>query len=108
MDMSDRHDTREEDDEEFVESDVSWTDSLYAKEDALILSHRQHIDQLMTIIKAEMQEVTAMDRADASSEMYCRNLDRLTSSKIEEILSFQRQLRSFMGDLRSHTRGLQQ
>ncbi|CUI12910.1 MCAK-like kinesin, putative [Bodo saltans] len=109
MDQDDRRQTDDTyDDDEFVESDISWTDSLYGKEDELILAHRQHIDQLMTIIKAEMQEVTAMDRADASSEVYCRNLDRLTSSKIEEILSFQRHLRSFMGDLRSHARSAQQ
>lgn len=91
-------------DDDFAESDISWTDSLYSKEDALILAHRQHIDQLMTIIKAEMQEVTAMDRADASSEDYCRNLDRLVASKIEEILVFQRHLRSFISDLKAHSR----
>lgn len=88
-----------------LSSSIEWTDSMVARENELIVSHRQHIDSLMTLIKAEMVEVTAMDKPDTPIGGYCRRLDRLTNDKINEILEFQRQLHDFMAELRAHRRG---
>lgn len=88
----------------FDEDDDIDTNSLQAEEDALIIAHRQHIDEMMELIKGEMRELNAVDQPGAPIDRYCANLDALLQAKTEKINEFRWKLTEFTRMLRGAPR----
>lgn len=75
-------------------SSISKAD-LALEEDVLILSHRQHIDAMMELLKREMAELKVAEYPDTNKSGYCRNVDSILSNQIKRIESLRKQMASF-------------
>lgn len=70
-------------------------ETLALEEDVLILSHRQHIDAMMELLKREMTELSAAENPETSMTAYCHNVDNILSSQLKRIEGLRKQISSY-------------
>lgn len=66
------------------------------EEDLLIVSHRQHIDAMMELLKREVSEVNAAENPETSMIRYCQSVDSILTSQTTRIESLRKQIAHFM------------
>eukprot|EP00667_Euglena_gracilis_P002823 EG_transcript_2827 len=74
--------------------------TILEEEDQILVAHRQHIDDIMEIMKVEMRELNAVDQPGSSIEHFARNLDALLVTKMEKIQQLRQQLQRLQHHLR--------
>ena len=62
------------------------------KEEELITSHREHIDQVVEIIKTDMSLLQIVDQPNSDIEQYVKDLDRMLIEKVDMIGKIRLQL----------------
>ena len=55
------------------------------EEEEFITAHRQHIDQVVEVVKVDMQLLQAVDQPSSDIEAYIRDVDRVLLQKMEMI-----------------------
>lgn len=70
------------------------------KEEELITSHREHIDQVVDLIKSDMTLLQIVDQPNSDIEQYVKDLDRMLCNKVEMIGKIRLQLVQFYQTLK--------
>eukprot|EP00755_Sulcionema_specki_P010739 Sspe_Gene.7095::Locus_2397_Transcript_1_1_Confidence_1.000_Length_2436::g.7095::m.7095/K10393/KIF2_24, MCAK; kinesin family member 2/24 len=65
------------------------------EEEEMISAHRNHVNEIMAIIRQEMNELDAVDQPGSSIDGYIRNLDDLLKTKQQKITDLRLQLSRF-------------
>jgi kinesin family protein 2/24 len=73
--------------------------TILAEEEELISAHRQHIDNMVELIKEEMVHLNNVDRPGSDVESYVTGLDRVLQRKAKYIEDIRRQLFAFKDHL---------
>ena len=61
----------------------------------MIGSHREHIDQIVDLIKSDMSLLQLVDQPNSDIEQYVKDLDKMLCSKVEMIGKIRLQLVQF-------------
>lgn len=75
-------------------------ETILQEEEQVIASHRVHVDEVMEIIRDEMQELNIVDQPGSSIDAYITKLDSLLKKKQQKINAFRKQLGQFKRHLR--------
>eukprot|EP00743_Colponemidia_sp_Colp-15_P005343 GILK01005745.1.p1 GENE.GILK01005745.1~~GILK01005745.1.p1 ORF type:complete len:746 (+),score=105.33 GILK01005745.1:202-2439(+) len=70
------------------------------EEEDLIAMHRQHIDDMMELMKQEMLLLNAVDRPGSDVDEYVNGLDALLAHKMDAMTALRGRLAGFQDDLR--------
>eukprot|EP01001_Neometanema_parovale_P007927 NODE_420_length_2516_cov_42.893021_g399_i0.p1 GENE.NODE_420_length_2516_cov_42.893021_g399_i0~~NODE_420_length_2516_cov_42.893021_g399_i0.p1 ORF type:complete len:724 (+),score=202.64 NODE_420_length_2516_cov_42.893021_g399_i0:55-2172(+) len=74
--------------------------TILEEEEQVIVSHRQHIDDIMEIMKSEMKTLNEVDQPGSSIDEYVRELDGLLVQKQQKIGALRDRLAQFQAHLR--------
>eukprot|EP01006_Ploeotia_vitrea_P053366 TRINITY_DN67780_c6_g14_i1.p1 TRINITY_DN67780_c6_g14~~TRINITY_DN67780_c6_g14_i1.p1 ORF type:complete len:700 (+),score=77.31 TRINITY_DN67780_c6_g14_i1:82-2181(+) len=74
--------------------------TILEEEEQVIVAHRQHIDDVMELIKAEMNELNEVDKPGSSIDEYVKHLDSLLVEKQKKIGELRDRLAQFQAHLR--------
>jgi kinesin family protein 2/24 len=74
--------------------------TILEEEEHVIVAHRQHIDDIMELIKLEMKELNDVDQPGSSIDEYVRKLDSLLVRKQQTINDLRDKLAQFQAHLR--------
>lgn len=67
----------------------------------MINGHRKHIDEVVDLVKNEMQLLNEVDKPGSDVEDYVNHLDKMLLSKIHIILDMRKQLVDFHTNLKT-------
>lgn len=67
----------------------------------MITSHRSHIDEIVSIVKDEMQLLNEVDQPGSDVEQYARALDKVLLNKIQLIMGLRTNLLNFFSHLKT-------
>ena len=67
----------------------------------MITSHRSHIDEVVSIVKDEMQLLNEVDQPGSDVEQYARALDKVLLNKIQLIMGLRENLLNFFSHLKT-------
>ena len=70
------------------------------EEENIVAAHKQHIDEIVEMIKQEMQLLQELDKPESDIESYAALLDSTLSNKIEAVNSLRKKLSSFRSHLK--------
>eukprot|EP00818_Percolomonas_sp_WS_P005319 CAMPEP_0117442936 /NCGR_PEP_ID=MMETSP0759-20121206/4420_1 /TAXON_ID=63605 /ORGANISM="Percolomonas cosmopolitus, Strain WS" /LENGTH=689 /DNA_ID=CAMNT_0005234863 /DNA_START=2252 /DNA_END=4321 /DNA_ORIENTATION=+ len=70
------------------------------EEEEVIAAHRQHIDEVMEYMKAEMRLLHEVEQPGSAIDAYVTNLDHILVRKIETITQLRNKLAAFQAHLR--------
>ena len=70
-------------------------DLILEEEEDVLAAHREHIDQVMELIKMEMHELTVVDRPGSSVDKYIRNVDGILGKFDRHVSSLRSRLTTF-------------
>lgn len=76
-------------------------EQILEEEDKLINSHRNHIDQIVGVVKDEMALLNEVDKPGSDVELYVKKLDDVLLSKIKLIVHLRQNLLNFYSHLKS-------
>mmetsp|Transcript_6887 Transcript_6887/g.15585 ORF Transcript_6887/g.15585 Transcript_6887/m.15585 type:complete len:640 (+) Transcript_6887:56-1975(+) len=95
--------------EEVPNEQAAWDDmaqahdrligTILAEEEALIATHRKHIDQMVELIKEEMTHLNNVDRPGSDVDAYVKNLDKILDTKASFVEELRGRLKVFQGHL---------
>jgi len=74
--------------------------TIIEEEEELISSHRQHIDDIMELVKMEMRALNSMDTPESNVDTYAKSLDQLLAMKMDKIQALRGKLQRFQEHLR--------
>ena len=85
-------------------SDISYDimDPLAMAEDELVCAHRAYIEEMMCIVREEMNLLTELDEGSSSADAYTEDLGILLVSMQVATASLQQQVAGFRKLLREH------
>ena len=67
----------------------------------MINGHRRHIDELVDVVKSEMQLLNEVDKPGSDVESYVNELDQILVNKIKMIEDMRNQLVEFHKNLKT-------
>ena len=76
-------------------------EKILEEEEQLIHSHRTHIDEVVGIVKEEMQLLNEVDKPGSDVEVYVKGLDRVLLKKMQIISDVRERLLSFYSHLKT-------
>jgi kinesin family member 2/24 len=74
--------------------------SLLEEEEQIVVAHRQHIDEIMELVKLEMKELNEVDKPGYPIDNYVRNLDHLLLRKVQHVDNLRAKLARFQEHLK--------
>lgn len=74
---------------------------ILAEEEDTINSHRQHIDELVELVKQEMMLLHEVDKPGSDVDEYVTNLDAILTHKLEVVTGLKSKLQSFKSHLKA-------
>eukprot|EP00993_Chasmostoma_nieuportense_P002913 NODE_366_length_2346_cov_10.169896_g341_i0.p1 GENE.NODE_366_length_2346_cov_10.169896_g341_i0~~NODE_366_length_2346_cov_10.169896_g341_i0.p1 ORF type:complete len:649 (+),score=181.53 NODE_366_length_2346_cov_10.169896_g341_i0:129-2075(+) len=86
--------------EDMEQAHEQLINTILEEEEAVIVAHRQHIDDVMDLMKLEMQELHDVDQPGSSIDYYVKQLDTLLGQKMQKILSLREKVAAFQAHLR--------
>jgi len=69
------------------------------EEEEMIAAHKQHVDEIVEMVKQEMQLLQEVDKPGSDVEAYAASLDLTLAHKMEAISSLREKLSTFRGHL---------
>ena len=76
-------------------------EQILEEEENLITTHRQHIDEVVSIVKDEMSLLNVVDKPGSDIEKYVEDLDKVLLNKISIISKLREQLLNFHKHLKT-------
>lgn len=76
-------------------------EQILEEEDKLINCHRNHIDQIVGVVKEEMTLLNEVDKPGSDVEIYVKKLDEVLMNKIKLIVNLRKNLLQFYSHLKS-------
>lgn len=76
-------------------------EQILEEEEQLIHAHRSHIDEVVGIVKDEMQLLNEVDKPGSDVEVYARSLDKVLLNKIKIITDLRAKLLGFYSHLKT-------
>ena len=76
-------------------------EKILEEEEQLIHSHRTHIDEVVGIVKEEMQLLNAVDKPGSDVEQYVKGLDRVLLKKMQIISDVRERMLNFYSHLKT-------
>lgn len=76
-------------------------EQILEEEEQLINGHRRHLDDMVDLVRHEMQLLNDVDKPGSDVEAYVASLDKLLSSKIAMITGMRKQLIEFHTHLKT-------
>lgn len=70
------------------------------EEENIIAAHKQHIDEVVEMVKQEMQLLQELDKPDSDVDVYAALLDATLANKVEAVNSLRKKLSAFRAHLR--------
>lgn len=70
------------------------------EEEEIIASHKQQIDEIVEMVKQEMQILQEVDKPGSDVESYASALDSILAQKMETISSLKSRVNEFQGHLK--------
>eukprot|EP00826_Nyctotherus_ovalis_P033769 TRINITY_DN2751_c0_g1_i14.p5 TRINITY_DN2751_c0_g1~~TRINITY_DN2751_c0_g1_i14.p5 ORF type:complete len:259 (-),score=65.83 TRINITY_DN2751_c0_g1_i14:148-924(-) len=70
------------------------------EEENIIAAHKQHIDEIVEMVKQEMQLLQELDKPDSDVDVYAALLDTTLANKVEAVNSLRKKLSTFRAHLR--------
>ena len=76
-------------------------EKILEEEEQLIHSHRTHIDEVVGIVKEEMQLLNEVDKPGSDVEVYVKGLDRVLLKKMQIISDVRERMLNFYSHLKT-------
>ena len=76
-------------------------EKILEEEEQLIHSHRTHIDEVVGIVKEEMQLLNEVDKPGSDVEQYVKGLDRVLLKKMQIISDVRERMLNFYSHLKT-------
>jgi kinesin family protein 2/24 len=76
-------------------------EQILEEEEEVITGHRRHIDEVVDLVKQEMQLLNEVDKPGSDVEQYVASLDQLLKQKIAMITEMRKQLITFHTHLKT-------